>query len=112
MQLEPNELKYVVNHGTGLYLKQILKNQLIDTVCLVVSFDESLKRTSAFDFGIRRTTELKIDIGTPRLLEHTTHEHLLNSVHEGLKIFDMAKMVQLLMDRPNVNLQFLNKLKE
>ena len=45
-------------------------------------------------------------------LGHTTHQHLLDSVHGSLKVFDMAKMVQLLMDGPNINLELLKKLKE
>ena len=55
---------------------------------------------------------MKIDIGTPSFKGHTSHRHLLDSVHEGVKIFDMAKIVQLLMDGPNVNLKLLKKLKE
>ena len=39
MQLEPSKLKYVVNHG-GIdpYVKEILKNQVIDTVwfCCII----------------------------------------------------------------------------
>ena len=55
---------------------------------------------------------MKIDIGTPSLKGHTSYRHLLDSVHEGVKTFDMAKIVQLLMDGPNVNLKLLKKLKE
>ena len=47
-----------------------------------------------------------------KFLEHSTHQHLLNFVHEGLKVFDLAKIVQQLMDRSNVNLKLLKKLKE
>ena len=47
-----------------------------------------------------------------KFLEHTTHQHLLDSVNDNLKGFVMAKMVQLLMDGPNVNLKVLKKLKE
>ena len=47
-----------------------------------------------------------------QFLGHTTHQHLLDSIQEGLKVFDMTKMVQLSMDGPNVNLKLLQKLKE
>ena len=47
-----------------------------------------------------------------KFLERTTHQHLLDSVHDNRKCFDMAKMVQLSMDGPNVNLKLLKKLKE
>ena len=56
MQLEPNKLKYVVNHGIAPYVKQILKNQVIDTVWFVASFDESLNevtQTSEMDMCLR-----------------------------------------------------------
>ena len=36
----------------------------------------------------------------------------MDSVHEGLKDFDMAKMVQVLIDGSNVNLKLFKKLKE
>lgn len=49
----------------------------------------------------------------PKVLGHNTHQHLLDSVvHESLKVFEMAKMVQLSMNGPNVNLKFFKKLKE
>ena len=47
-----------------------------------------------------------------KILGHTTHQHLLDPVHEGFRIFDMAKIVQVLLDGPNVNLKYLEKLKE
>ena len=46
MQLEPSKLKYVVNHGIAPYVKEILKSQVIDTVCFVLSFDESLNEVT------------------------------------------------------------------
>ena len=52
MQLEPSKLKYIINHGIAPYVKGILKNQVIDTVWFVVSFDESLNevtQTSGMD---------------------------------------------------------------
>ena len=46
MQVEPSKLKYVVNHEIAPYVKEILKNQVIDTVWFVVSFDESLNEAT------------------------------------------------------------------
>ena len=45
-------------------------------------------------------------------LGHTTHQDLHYSLQEGLRLFDMEKMVQLLMDGPNVNLKLLQKVKD
>ena len=119
MQLDPNKLKYVVNHGIVPYIKQILKNRVIDTVWFVVSFDESLNevtQTSEMDICLRfwnkENNRVEDRYWDSKFLGHTTHERLLDSVHEGLKVFGMAKMVQLLMDGPNVNLKLLRKLKE
>ena len=44
-------------------------------------------------------------------LGHTTYQNLHDSLQEGLKLFDMEKIVQLSMDRPNVNLKLLQKVK-
>ena len=72
MQLESNKLKYVSHGEMSPYVKKTFKNQVIDTVWFVASIDESLNEvtqtsewSSTFDFGIKRTTELKIDTGTP-----------------------------------------------
>ena len=119
MQLEPNKLKYVVNHGIAPYIKEILKNQVIDTVWFVVSFDESLNEVthiSEVDICLRFWNKEK-NRGENRFwdskfLGHTTHQHLLDSVHKGLKVFDMAKIFQMSMDGSNVNLKLLKELKE
>ena len=71
MQLEPSKLKYVVNHGMALCVKEILKNQVIDTVWFIVSFDELINEvthTSGMDicllFWNKESTKSKIDFGT------------------------------------------------
>ena len=45
-------------------------------------------------------------------LVHTTHQDLHDSLQEGLKLFGIEEMVQLLMDRLNVNLKLLQKVKD
>ena len=45
-------------------------------------------------------------------LGHTTHQDLHDSLQEGLRLFDMEKMVYLSMDGPNVNLKLLRKVKD
>ena len=52
----PSKLKYVLNHGIAPYVKDILKNQVIDTVWVVVSFDKSLNevtQTSQMDISLQ-----------------------------------------------------------
>ena len=61
---------------------------------------------------MKRPTRCKIDIGTLEFLGHTTHQDLHDALQEGLKSFDMGKMVQLAMDAPNVNLKLLQKVKD
>ena len=56
IQLGPSKLKYVLNHGIAPYVKDILKNQVIDTVWFVVSFDKSLNevtQTSQMDISLQ-----------------------------------------------------------
>ena len=56
IQLGPSKLKYVLNHGIAPYIKDILKNQVIDTVGVVVSFDKSLNevtQTSQMDISLQ-----------------------------------------------------------
>ena len=86
---------------------QILKNRVIDFVWFVVSFDESLneaKQTSEMDICLRfwnkENNQVEESYWDSKCLEKTNHEHILNCVHEDLKVFDMAKMIQLLMDGP------------
>ena len=45
-------------------------------------------------------------------LGHTTYQDLDDSLQEWLKLFDMDKMVQLSMARPNMNLKLLQKVKD
>ena len=42
MRLEPNKLKYMVNHGITPYVKDILRNDVRKSGWYVVSFDESM----------------------------------------------------------------------
>ena len=42
----------------------------------------------------------------------TTNQHLLDYIQEGLKVFDLSKMIQLSMDGPHMNLKLLWKMKE
>ena len=93
IQLEPNKLKYVVNH-------EILKNKVIDTVWFVVSFDESLNevtQTSKMDiclqFWNKENNSVEDRFWDSKFLGYTTYQHLLESVHEGFKVFDNAKLV-------------------
>ena len=56
IKLGPSKLKYVLNHGIAPYVKDILKNQVIDTVWVVVSFDKSLNeatQTSQMDISLQ-----------------------------------------------------------
>ena len=42
MKLEPNKLKYVVNYGVVPYVKNILEDDMKNSIWYVVSFDESM----------------------------------------------------------------------
>ena len=89
MQVEPIKLKYVVNQGIALYVKEILKNEV------------NLRsiRFEVLQFWNKENNRVKDRYWDSKFLEHATHQHLLDCVHEGLKVFDMAKMVELPMDQ-------------
>ena len=81
----------------------------------VVSFDESMNdvtHTSAMDICLRLTNKVQDRYWNSEFLGHTTHQDLHDALQEGLKSFDVGKMVQLSMDRPNVNLKLLQKVKD
>ena len=46
MQLVPNKLKYVVNHGIAPYVKDLLKSQVTSTDWFFVSFNKSLNNVT------------------------------------------------------------------
>ena len=97
----------------------MLENEVKSSDWFVVSFDESLNdvtQTDEMDICIRfwnkENNRIEDRYWDPQFLGHTTHQHLLDSIQEGLKVFGMTKMFQLSMDGPNVNLKLLQKLKE
>ena len=56
MQLEYNEVEYIINHAAGPYLQEILKDLAGEIEWFVVSFDESLNeitQASEMDLCIR-----------------------------------------------------------
>ena len=119
MKLEPNKLKYVVNYGVSPYVKNILEDNVKNSDWHVVSFDESMNvvtHTSEMDICLRfwneKTNKVQDRYWNSEFLGHTTHQDLHDALQEGLKSFDMGKMVQLSMDGPNVNLKLLQKVKD
>ena len=104
-------MKYAVNRGIASYVKE--------TIWFFVSFDESLNEvTQTFEMDIflrfwnKENNQVEDRYWDSKFLGHTSYQHLLSSVKEGLKVFEIAKIVQLSMDGPNVSLKILKKLKE
>ena len=58
------------------------------------------------------TNKVKDSYWDSEFLGHTTHQDLHDSLQEGLRLFDMEKMVQLSMDGRNVKLKLLQKMKD
>ena len=63
-----------------------------------------------FDFGIKRPAKLKTDIGTPSCLDIPPIKSCWTLFKKVLKT--STKMVQLSMDRSNVNLKLFKVMKE
>ena len=104
----------MVNHGIAPYVKDIWRDDVRKSDWYVVSFDESINdttHTSEIDICLcllnDETNKVEDRYLDSEFLGHTTHQDLHDFLQEGLKLFDMEKMVQLSMYGPNVNLKLL-----
>ena len=109
----------MVNHGIAPYVKDILRDDVRKSDLYIVSFDESMNdiiQTSEMDIFLRfwndEANKVEDRYWDSEFLGHTTRQDLHDSLQEGLRLFDMEKMVQLSMDGPNVNLKLLQKVKD
>ena len=109
----------MVNHGIAPYVKDILRDDVRKSDLYIVSFDESMNdiiQTSEMDICLRfwndETNKVEDRYWDSEFLGHTTHQDLHDSLQEGLRLFDMEKMVQLSMDGRNVKLKLLQKMKD
>ena len=83
-QLGADKLKYVVNWGLAPYFKDILKENLRKSEFLVISFDESLNKSTrncqmdiAIRFWNQETERVEVRYWDSQFLGHTAHGDIL-----------------------------------
>ena len=111
--LGKDKSRYLITYGIAPYFYELLKDNVNNSNCYTVLFDESLNRisqTSQMDILLRYwdTTAkmVKIQFCNSSYLGHVTYKDLLESYNCSVSDLDLLKMIQLPMDRANVNWKF------
>ena len=112
--LGPDKLRYPGNLWLGPYFKNILMESIRKYGHFVISFDESLNKTtqsSELDFLVRYFDVLKMKVSTRYVtlvfLSHSRHTDLYNSLTIMRDQLRKDKLVQLSMDGSSVNVKLL-----
>ncbi|XP_067143074.1 uncharacterized protein [Centruroides vittatus] len=107
-QLGPDKASYIINYGLAHYFREKLIDGVTSCDNITISFDKSLNKVAQrtqMDLVIKHWDESKDKVMTRYLnsvfLDHSTDTHL-----------DLAKILHICMDGPNVNINFLNKLED
>ena len=114
-QLGPDKLKHMTNWGIAPYVKEQLRNNIGKAEDVVVSFDESLNHTTqSMDLLLRywnnHDQQGKVRYLDSKFLTHTTNKDLVVEFNKSVDIINLAKIIQVSMDGPSVNLKFLQEL--
>ena len=103
-------MRYSITYGIAPYFYDLLKDNVNSSDRYTVLFDESLNRisqTSQMDFLLRYWDNVakmvKYQFWNSSYLGHATHKDLLEGFDSSVPDLDLSKMIQLLMDGPNVN---------
>ena len=100
----PDKLKYVINWGLVHHFKD-LKTELQNSEFLVISFDESLNKSTQncqMDIGIRfwiqEAKQVEVRYWDSEFLGHATSGDLLKNLNKSLAGLDLSKIIQFSMD--------------
>lgn len=115
MTLSKDKIRYTIIHGLAPYFSKELSSAVQQCEVYVLLFDESLNKVvqrGQMDIHVRFSSEKCIVTRylTSVFLGRTRSEDLLSAFEEGTKDLDKAKLLQVSMDGPNVNLKFLRLL--
>lgn len=117
MQLQRDKLGYLLVYGITPFFKAELSEKLNECDFFVVGFDESLNKVAQkqqMDINMRFWNEDTQEVCTRYLtsvfLGRTRASDLLQGFKDGLKDFDLKKILQISMDGPYVNFRFLKDL--
>ena len=115
--LGADKLRYLITYGIAPYLCDLLKDNINNSDCYTVLFDESLNRisqTSQIDILLRYWDNIakmvEVRFWNSSYLGRATHKDLLEDFNSSVSNLDLSKMIQLLMDRPNINWKFVRTL--
>ncbi|XP_023209542.1 uncharacterized protein LOC111612544 [Centruroides sculpturatus] len=116
-QLGPDKASYIINYGIAHYFREKLINAVTSCNNITISFDKSLNKVAQrtqMDLVIKYWDKSKDKVMT-RYLNSVFMDH---SIADDLSAFlnglsdirlDLAKILHICMDGPNVNISFLNK---
>ena len=114
VQLGPTKLKYLTNFGIAPHFKSILLENIKESPCFVLSYDESLNpmtQSCEMDLLVRFFDETEESVKTRYLnsqfLGHGTSIDLKNTLDKAVQGLNPNKLIQVGMDGPNVNLKLL-----
>ena len=103
-------MRYSITYGIAPYFYDLLKDNVNSSHRYTVLFNESLNRisqTSQMDILLRYWDNIakmvKYQFWNSSYLGHATHKDLLEGFDSSVPDLDLSKMIQLLMDGPNVN---------
>lgn len=117
--LGSTKTSYVINYGLAPYFKESLRNEVKAAKHFVVCFDEALNKVAQkgqMDIVVRfydeKAGEVRTRYFNSAFLGRAQATDLLQKFLEGLEDLSCQKILQVLMDGPNVNWSFLRKLQE
>ena len=99
--LGADKLRYLITYGIAPYFYDLLKDNVNNSDCYTVLFDESLNRisqTSHMDYLLRYWDNIakmvKVRCWNSSYLGHTTHKDLLEGFNSSVSNLDLSKMIQ------------------
>ena len=111
--LGADKLHYLITYGIAPYFYDLLKGSVNNSDCYTVLFDESLNRisqTCQMEILLRYWDNIakmvKVWFWNSSYLGHATHKDLLEGFNSSVSDLYLSKMIQLLMDGPNVSWKF------
>ena len=99
-----SKVSFIVDHGLAPYFKTILKDEIKESDCNMLSFDESLNgitQTCQMDVLVQYwdvIDKVKVRYWTSAFLRHSAASDLLAHFNENLPGFDSSKMFQVVLD--------------
>ena len=113
--LGEDKIRYSINCGIGLHFKTILMDNIKNSDCYVISFDESLNKatqTSEMDMLVRYFDNAQKKVCTryvtSSFLGHCTHADLFREFSSFSVQLSGDKLIQISMDGPSTNWKFYN----